>query len=87
MATSQYTQPVPMVALERLYQAVWSGRLPDVLPGEPFWADSSDQPNLINAGLARNWQEGDPALPGVEPPYTANQIPGFGAGTSNSSPA
>jgi len=75
-----------MIALADLYQASWAGRLPGVSVNEPFWASSRDSAGLISAGLARLWQAGDPPAPPVEPAYTAWGSPGFGAGTSNSSP-
>jgi hypothetical protein len=75
-----------MTALTELQQTAWSGRLPDVAPGQPFWCKQSDVTPLINAGYAREWTEGDPAAPPPEPPYTAHGIPGIAAGTSNASP-
>lgn len=76
--------PVLMVALSELSQASWSGRLPNVTAGDPFWASSRDVPSLIAAGLAEVAPEGTTAPP-PEPAYTAHGSPGFGAGTSNSS--
>lgn len=78
--------PVLMTALQILSRSAWSGRLPNVTPGESFWADPKQVPNLISAGLARLWQAGDPPAPPPEPPYTAHGSAGFGAGTTNSSP-
>jgi hypothetical protein len=78
--------PVLMVSLssEPLYQAAWSGRLPNVAIGEAFWASSRDVPGLLAAGLAELAPEGTPAPP-AEPAWTAHGQPGFAAGTSNSS--
>jgi hypothetical protein len=76
--------PVLMVALTDLYQATWSGRLPDVSTGEAFWASSLDAPSLAAAGLAEIAPEGTVAPP-PEPRFTAHGSAGFGAGTSNSS--
>jgi hypothetical protein len=75
-----------MVALTRLYQALWSGRIPDVQAGQAFWARYADSSGLIAGGLARLWVNGDPALPPPEQPHTAHGIPGFAAGTANNSP-
>jgi hypothetical protein len=44
-----------MVALTELYQALWSGRIPNVAPGQPFWARYADSSGLIAGGLARLW--------------------------------
>lgn len=78
-------KPVLMTALQPLYQATQSGRLPDVAPGRPFWASSLDSPGLITGGWARLWQAGDPPAPPPEPPWTAHGVAGFGSGTSNCS--
>jgi hypothetical protein len=89
--TTPYTPnpstPVAMIALQELYQALWSGRIPNVAPGQPFWARYADSSGLIAGGLARLWVSGsDPAMPPPEQPNTAHGIPGFGNGTANSSP-
>lgn len=76
--------PTLMVALAELSQSSWAGKLPDVSPGEAFWASSRDVPSLISAGLAELAPDGTVAPP-PEPRYTAYGSPGFGAGTSNSS--
>jgi hypothetical protein len=77
--------PVLMTALAELFQATWSGRLPNVAPGQAFWAKDTDVAQLIAGGLARLWQAGDPAAPPPEPPHTVNSVPGLAAGTSNAS--
>ena len=74
--------PQLMIAEAALYQAAWSGRLPDVAVGDVFWASSRDAPGLAAAGLASYAPPGTPAPP-VEPQWTAHGQPGFGAGTSN----
>ena len=79
-------QPVAMVALTTLFQAAWSGRLPNVTSGQPFWAKYEDSTGLVAAGYARAWQSGDPPMPPPEPPNTAHGIAGVGAGARNSSP-
>lgn len=79
-------QPVLMVALTTLFQAAWSGRLPNVTNGQSFWAKYEDSTGLIAAGYARLWQAGDPPAPPPEPKNTAHGIAGVGAGTRNSSP-
>ena len=76
--------PTLLVALQPLYQASWSGRLPDVSTGEAFWASSLDAPNLIAAGLAEPAPP-DTVAPPVEPRWTVHGSPGFAAGTSNAS--
>ena len=78
--------PVLMIALPPgpLYQACWSGRLPNVEEGEAFWASSLDAPGLIAAGLAE-LAPPDTVAPPVEPRWTAHGTAGFGAGTSNCS--
>lgn len=76
--------PVLMIAEVELYQASWGGRLPDVSPGEVFWASSRDAPVLSAAGQATYAPPGTPAPP-VEPAWTAHGSAGFGAGTSNCS--
>lgn len=73
-----------MIAAADLNVQSWAGRLPDVEPGEVFWASSRDVPALLAAGLAVTAPPGT-AAPQVEPPWTAHGSPGFGAGTSNSS--
>lgn len=76
--------PVLMVALTDLYQATWSGRLPNVSNGEAFWASVYEAPSLAASGLAKYAPDGTVAPP-PEPEYTAHGSPGFGAGTSNCS--
>lgn len=78
-----YIPPVLMVALVELYQATWAGRLPNVQPGELFWASGRDAVNLRNAHYAEDAAPGSYLLP--EPAYTAHGIPGVGAGVSNCS--
>ena len=75
--------PVLMVSLQPLSQNAWSGKLPNVGTGDPFWASSRDVPSLLAAGLAELAPPGTVAPP-VEPAWTAWGSPGFGAGTSNS---
>lgn len=84
--TSLYT-PVLMTALTRLQQTAWSGRLPDVAAGVPFWCKQSDVQPLITAGYARYWQAGDPPAPPAEPNWTAHGSAGVAAGTTNTSPS
>ena len=76
--------PTLMIAEAELYQASWAGRLPNVGPGQAFWASSRDAPGLVAAGLASIAPPGTVAPP-VEPRWTAHGSAGFGAGTSNSS--
>lgn len=77
--------PVLMTALTELQQTAWSGRLPNVAPGQPFWCKQQDVGPLTSAGYARAWQQGDPVAPLPEPPYTAHGTPGIAAGTTNAS--
>jgi hypothetical protein len=77
--------PVLMTALTTLQQTAWSGRLPNVAPGQPFWCKPGDVQPLVSAGYARAWQAGDPPAPLPEPPYTAHGSPGIAAGTTNAS--
>ena len=88
--TSPYTPnpsaPTAMVALTELYQSLWSGRIPNVAPGQPFWARYADSPGLIAGGLARLWVPADGPMPPPEQPNTAHGVPGLGNGTANSSP-
>lgn len=77
--------PVLMTALTELQQTSWAGRLPSVAAGQPFWARQLDVQPLTDAGYARLWQQGDPAAPPPEPPYTAHGTPGVAAGTTNAS--
>jgi hypothetical protein len=74
--------PVLMVALQPLYQAAWSGRLPDVGIGSAFWASLRDAPVLAASGQAEYAPPGTVAPP-AEPRWTAHGSAGFGAGTSN----
>jgi hypothetical protein len=81
-------QPLPqrlMVALQPLEQGTWAGRLPNVGVNEAFWASGRDAVSLVAAGLAEYAPDGTIAPP-PEPAFTAHGTPGFGAGTSNSSP-
>jgi hypothetical protein len=78
-----YVPPVLMVANVELYQATWAGRLPNVQPGQLFWASGRDAVNLRNNGYAADAPPGSYLLP--EPPYTAYGSPGVGAGVSNCS--
>jgi hypothetical protein len=82
--TSPYTN-VLMVALTTLQQTAWSGRLPNVQTGHPFWCKQRDVQPLIDAGYAREWVAGDPAAPPAEPPYTAHGSAGIATGTTNAS--
>lgn len=77
--------PVLMVALARLSHSTQSGRLPDILPGQSFWASGKDAPNLLAGGLARSWMTGDPAAPAPNPPRSVRGQMALGNGTSNSS--
>jgi hypothetical protein len=56
-----------------------------VATGDPFWSDSREAPGLIAAGQAEIAPP-DTVAPPPEPAHTVHGIPGFGAGTSNSSP-
>jgi hypothetical protein len=76
---------VLLVALQPLTRWTWAGRTPNVATGDPFWSDSREAPGLIAAGQAEIAPP-DTVAPPPEPPHTAHGIPGFGAGTSNSSP-
>jgi len=78
--------PVLMIATTKVHQNIGAGHLPNVTPGQAFWALPSDVPGLITAGQAYNAPAGT-AAPPPEPASTANNSPGAGAGTSNSSPA
>ena len=73
-----------LVALAELEQSTWSGRLPNVAPGSPFWSRSDRAAGLVQAGLAAYAPAGTQLRP--EPPLTVGQVPGFAAGTSNASP-
>lgn len=73
-----------MIALVELEQSAWSGRLPDVAPGSPFWSRSDRAAGLVSAGLAAYAPAGTPQPP-AEPPFTVTQSPGFARGTSNAS--
>jgi hypothetical protein len=77
--------PVLMTALVPLQQTSWAGRLPNVAPGQPFWAKPHDVQPLASAGYARAWQQGDPPAPAPEPRFTAHGTPGVAAGTTNAS--
>lgn len=77
--------PVLMTALTELQQTAWSGRLPNVGPGQPFWCKPRDVQPLVDAGYARAWELGDPSAPLPEPAWTANGSPGIATGTTNAS--
>lgn len=85
MTTPAYQPPVLMVALARLFHSTQSGRLPDILPGQSFWASGKDAPNLLSGGQARAWQTGDPAAPPPNPGRSVRGQMGLGTGTSNAS--
>ncbi|MFI5079502.1 MAG: hypothetical protein ACHQCE_00390 [Streptosporangiales bacterium] len=75
-----------MIALAaELEQSTQSGRLPEVLAGQPFWARTDQAAELVAAGLAAYAPTGTQLRP--EPPWTAHQVPGFARGTSNASPS
>lgn len=76
--------PVLLVALQPLTQSAWSGPLPDVSAGDPFWASSREAPTLVADGYAEYPPPGTVAPP-PEPAWTVRGTPGFGAGTSNCS--
>ena len=78
-----YLPPVLMLALVELYQATWAGRLPNVAPGQLFWASGRDAPNLMAAQYAVIAPAGSFLAP--EPPLTAYGTAGVGAGVSNCS--
>jgi hypothetical protein len=84
MTTPLAGVPVLMTALTELAQTAWSGRLPNVAPGQPFWCKQRDVVPLEQAGYARLWAQGDPPAPLPEPRYTANGSAGIAAGTTNS---
>lgn len=74
-----------MIAVVRLYQSSISGRLPDVLPGQAFWAAGRDVAQLVASNLATVAPPNTPGPAFVEPPWTANQCAGVAKGTSNAS--
>jgi hypothetical protein len=74
--------PVLMVSLQDLSQQAWSGKLPPVTVGQPFWATSRDVPSLVSSGLAQLAPAGTTEPP-AEPAWTVRGQPGFAAGTSN----
>jgi hypothetical protein len=74
-----------MIALQPLSRSTWAGRLPDLAVNEPFWASARDAVSLVASGQAEYAPPGTVAPP-AEPAHTAHGSPGFGAGTSNSSP-
>lgn len=77
MTTPFPSTPTAMVALTELYQALWSGRIPNVAPGQPFWARYADSSGLIAGGLARLWTAGDPEITINMP--TPNSVQAFTA--------
>jgi hypothetical protein len=77
--------PVLLIALKPMVQASWAGQLPPPVVGEPFWAEARSVPYLIAGGYAEVAPP-DTVAPPPEPPNTVHGSPGFGAGTSNSSP-
>jgi len=74
-----------MIALQPLTRSVMASRLPNVTPGDPFWASPRDAVWLVADGFAVYAPDGTVAPP-PEPPHTANGTPGVGKGASNSSP-
>lgn len=74
-----------LIALRPLEQGSWAGRLPNVSVNEPFWASARDAVWLVADGFAEYAPDGTVAPP-PEPAHTVHGTPGFGAGTSNSSP-
>ena len=77
--------PVLMVSLQPLNRASWAGQLAPVAANTAFWAMTRDAPGLVADGQAV-YAPPDTVAPPVEPPHTVHGSPGFGAGTSNSSP-
>lgn len=75
---------VLLVASVRLYQASAAARMPDILPGQAFWADDSESGSLVAGGLAVIAPQGTIAPP-AEPAWTTAQTPGLGRGVSNCS--
>jgi hypothetical protein len=80
------SMPVPMVALVTLSRSLWSGRLPNVTAGQPFWCRHDQVAPLEDAGYARPWTDADPPMPPAEPDNTVHGSAGFSAGTTNGSP-
>ncbi|MGH3300966.1 MAG: hypothetical protein ACRDOK_04610 [Streptosporangiaceae bacterium] len=80
---NQWMPPVLMVAIQELYQVLWSQRLPNVQPGSLFWARYNDAVLLLAVGMAVIAPAGSSLAP--EPPYSVNGSPGVAAGTSNAS--
>lgn len=75
-----------MIALtDDLTRSSWAGRMPDVHTGDAFWASARDAVWLVADGFAEYAPDGTIAPP-PEPAHTVHGTPGFGAGTSNSSP-
>jgi len=74
-----------MISLQPLSQSSWAGQLTPVAEGAAFWALTRDAPGLVADGQAVYAPPGTVAPP-VEPAHTVHGQPGFGAGTSNSSP-
>jgi hypothetical protein len=77
--------PILMLALQPLSRASWAGQLPPVTAGAAFWAEARIVASLVANGQAEVAPPGTVAPP-PEPPHTVHGSPGFGAGTSNSSP-
>jgi hypothetical protein len=77
--------PQLMIALQPLSRASWAGQLPPVTIGAAFWAEARIVASLVANGQAEYAPPGTVAPP-PEPAWTAHGSPGFGAGTSNSSP-
>jgi hypothetical protein len=76
---------VLMIALTTLAQWAQAGRLPDIAPGQPFWALASQQAELAAAGLATLAPSGT-SQPSPVGHYAAGGWPGLGKATANSSP-
>jgi hypothetical protein len=79
-----WTNVLMVATATELGQESWAGRLPNVTPGQAFWATSRDVPSLLASGQAI-LAPPDTVAPPAEPAWTAHGQPGFGAGTSNSS--
>ena len=71
-----------MIALAaELEQSTQSGRLPEVLVGQPFWARTDQAAELVAAA----WRRMRPPAPRTRPGPPTDA--GFARGTSNASPS